>query len=241
MDTKQFKDLRAQSELTQNDVARSLGVSVRTVAAWEKEIEPARDLSIADASMIRSIFRDIVLSKPLESISETAFNLIPSESVTLWLVQRDECIALPAGSRSHDLERNVKFDVPDPIFISPMGVDSLTSYPLKSGEVLNLVGDAIADHPKKKYAGCRASKHLQSGQSESLLFVPGFVESTRGPLPIVLICWENKLDGQARVIVPGQKDCEVYTDADESEARKLVKSAVAELEAHMRLLDMIDP
>jgi DNA-binding XRE family transcriptional regulator len=84
MDTKQFSDLRKRVEMTQALVAEALGVTSRTISAWETA-NPIRDLSRPEAKAIRDLFRGPLLENHLWDLCGQAFDLIPSEMVSIWL------------------------------------------------------------------------------------------------------------------------------------------------------------
>lgn len=238
MNAKQFSELRKAANMTQADVADALGVGIRTISAWESS-DPPREFGPIEARAIHDLFAPQLLQSRLADQLERAFAAIPSESVNIWIVDGIECILLPGASRTHDLVTGKKLDVPSAQCIAPLVNESLTTYPLRSGSVLNLAGDAIIHHKAKKYKASRASHVFRSGICESLLHVPAFEESASGPHPILLLSFENRLDGNHQVIVPGPGVTQVYTAEDQQVGEELAEEFKMDLRPLLQLLDRL--
>ena len=238
MNTRQFAELRKKSGMTQSVVAQALGLTPRTIANWEAAAPP-RELSLLEGSGVHQLFLPELLGRRIPDMCDQAFEAIASEMAALWLTQHGECILLPFATRYHDMKKNMRKDVPAATCISPLVLESLTTYPLRTAETLNLAGDAIARHRAKKYKGTREAPFFASGTCESLLHVPAFTASAHGPHPVLLLSLENKLDKQGRVIMPKEGQTTIYTEEDESTAKMLAEEFRDRLLTDMALLDMI--
>lgn len=238
MNARQLTELRKAADMTQAAVATSLGVGIRTVCAWESS-EPPRQFSPIEAQGICDLFCPILLGGRLQEQADRAFAAVPSESVAIWFVHGIECILLPNASRIQDLTTKQRLNVPSAQCIAPLVSESLTTYPLRSGALLNLAGDAITRHRAKKYKASRAS-HLFSGSvCESLLHVPAFEESATGPQPVLLLSFENKLDEKHQVIVPDPGVTQTYTAEDQRIGINLAEEFKLDLRPLLQLLDVL--
>ena len=238
MDTRDFTELRKKSRMTQAAVASALGVTSRTIYGWECATPP-RTLSRLEARAVRELFAPTVIAAQLVDMTERAFAEIPSELVAIWIVEHQDCILFPAGIRYQDLGHNKRSDVVSPQCVSPLVVESLTTYPLRTGEIVNLAGDAILRHSAKKYKQTRAATHFQEGMCESLLHVPAFAPSARGPMPVLLLSLENKLDSHGRVILPPADQAPVDDEKETAIAKHLATESKERLNTDLRLLEMI--
>ena len=232
MNVEQLIQLRKRVNWTQSRLAAEMKVSVRTISNWESS-DPDKQLSECDSQNICRLFQPLLLEETVREMTRQAFDAIPSEQVALWLVEETECISLPKTTYLH-----FSPDTEMAQSSAPLVIESLTTYPLRSGETLNLAGDAILHHRAKKYKHNRASFIFKGGVCESLLHVPAFVPSPNGPQPVLLLSFENKLDGES-VIVPGPGVTQVYTREDEKTANSLVQDFRDRLLDDMRLLDML--
>jgi DNA-binding XRE family transcriptional regulator len=244
MNTKDFVELRSKAGMTQAAVADALGVTPRTICAWETA-SPPRELTTMEAHAVRNLFCRNLLEEPISRMCEEAFQAIPSEMVAIWLVQEQDCILLPAAARYHDVQMgtlsvSARRNMQSAQCVAPLVVESLTTYPLRSGETVNLAGDAILHHRAKKYKQSRASPIFQGGLCESLLHVPAFTESARGPTPVLLLSLENRLDDHGQVIKPESGQTRIYSRTDEDAANKAADSFKDQLQGFMRLLDMLE-
>lgn len=237
MKTCEFSDLRKRANLTQSQVALALGVSSRTISGWENN--PEKELSRIEARAIRDLFTPPLIEPRLSEMTQKAFDAIPSELVAVWLMQQGEVILMPCGARHHDLQRNTKSEFISPTCIQPLVKESLTTYPLRTGETINLAGDAITEHPAKKYKGARRHGHFSGGRCESLLHVPAFKPSATGPRPVLLLSLENKLDEHGRVIAPKKGQREIYTAEDKETASRLANEFKQQLIDDMVRLEMV--
>lgn len=243
MNTSQFTELRKKVGMTQSDVASALGLNVRTIASWEAA-DPKRTLTQIEARVISELFQQRLLDSqvgerpPLKEMCQQAFDAIPSEVVALWLVHERDCILMSYASylapKLHDKL------IPSHTSISPLIIESLTTYPLRSGEILNLAGDAILHHKAKRFKQSRVGQFFKDGICESLLHVPAFTPSAHGPLPVLLLSFENKLDRESNVIVPKPGETTRYTKEDEETAKALAQNFRDLLLPDMRLLEMIE-
>jgi DNA-binding XRE family transcriptional regulator len=235
MTGKQFAELRKMANLTQDETAKELGVKVRGISTWETSI---KSLALIEARAIRALFLPLLLDGRLREICEQTFTAVPSEVTSVWLVQDRDCILMPSASRIQDFTRKERMDVPSPQCIASLYSESLTTYPLRSGEMVNLAGDSISHHKAKKYREGRSGHQFRGGICESLLHVPMFIESAGGPQPVLLLSLENKLDEQQQVIVASAGVTRLYTAEDEHLARCLAQQARDELRPVLELLDM---
>lgn len=239
MNTQQFTELRKKSGTPQKKVAISLGISSRTVATWESSTPP-KDISFATSQALSELFCPQIIEPQLIEMCDQAFEVIKSELVAIWIVREKECFLLPQASRYHDFNSDefLRIEKPTAKCVASLVDESLTTYPLRSGESINLAGDAILHHKAKKYKATRAAHFFKDGFCESLLHVPGFLQSAMGPRPILLLSFENKLkDG--KVIVPGEGKTVVYTKEDEGIAKNLVEEFRERLLPDLKLLDII--
>ena len=251
-----------KSGLTQAEVAALFGVSTRTIAGWESA--SAKSFTNLETKTISQLFLPFLLEQKIKDMAEQAFDAIPSELVTIWLVDKEECFTVPKTTRqAFAPDGNI------PKTVCSLWEESLTTYPLRTGETLNLAGDAIIHHKAKKNKSNRASYLFQDGLCESLLHVPAFIPSSRGPQPILLLGLENKLmkqqgesgdsgesgesgepgesgDGAAatagsQYVVMKAKpgDQKVYGDNDVAAAEALAKTFRELLLEDMQLLGMI--
>jgi DNA-binding XRE family transcriptional regulator len=236
MRTKDLAQLRTTACMTQADVAEALGVRSRTISSWETVDRP---FSRIEAHAICGLFMSRVFGPPLTDMCEQAFQAVPSEVVTVWLVKESECILLPEASRKHDLDHDARMDVQSPQATTPLVIESLTTYPLRSGKTLSVAGDAITTHPAKKYKGGRAGHQFRDGRCESVLHVPAFTESARGPKPVLLLSLENKLDEKHKVITAEPGITRIYSRQDEEAAEGLAGQFKMALLPLMDMLDML--
>jgi len=233
---KQLIELRKKVGKTQADVAKILGVTTRTITSWEAG--PDKEFPHYQARAIINYFKPLLLKDIISDMTEQAFKKINSEYVGIWLVDTEEaeCFVLPDTQYLHFLPnvRNTGTSI-------PLVDISLTTYPLQSGETVNLGGDAILHHPAKKYKGNRAAALLRDGQCESLLHVPAFNPSPLGPQPILMVSFENKLDAKEQVIMPSKEEPlrKIYTEEDESSAKALANEYKERLMPDLELLDLI--
>ena len=248
MNTEHFKHLRLKSGLTQSEVAELLGVSSRTIAGWESS--STKNFTDLEAKALSQIFQPILLVQKIKDMADQAFNAIPSELVTIWIVEKEECFTLPETTRMYFAPGNCL-----PKTICSLMQESLTTYPLRTGETLNLAGEAIKEHKAKKNKSNRASHLFKGGLCESLLHVPALIPSSRGPMPILLLSLENKLERQKNelkkanagtesvkytVIEAKPGEVRLYDDDDEAKAKALADEFKESLVEDMRLLGMID-
>jgi len=239
MTAKQFCELRKAASLTQAAVADALGVGIRTISAWETS-DPPKEFGPIEARAIHDLFCPLLLEQRLRDQTERAFAAIPSEFVGIWFVDGAECVLLPGATRVHDSSTGQKLDVPSAQCIAPLVNESLTTYPLRSGALLNLAGDAITRHRAKKYKASRASQVFRGGICESLLHVPAFEESASGPHPVLLLSFENKLDGQQHAIVPAPGVTQIYTAEDQTIGESLAEEFKLDLRPLLQLLDVLE-
>jgi len=228
-----FASLRKKAVLSQNDIAQALGVSSRTIFGWENA-DPPRELSRSDSQAISQLLMPLLIEDQLGDMCEQCFAAIPSELVAIWIVDRHNCLLLPKATRYHEIEKNQRREILTATCVSPLVHLSLTTWPLRSGETLNLAGDAISHHPKKKYRLNRTSHVFLHGICESMLHVPTFTPSAQGPLPILMVSFENKLDPDGKVIVPVEGTTLVFTEDDVK-----ITAALADEFRHRLLQDML--
>ncbi len=233
MTTDQFAELRRRAGLTQEEIGKRLGLTGRTIASWEA-CDPPRNLSLPEVQAIRWICQPLLLSEPLEEMCRQAYQAVPSELVAIWVCQQGECLLLPSGLRSSEHPEGHS----GLIVIAPLTDVSLTTWPLRAGELLNLAGEAITRHPAKRLPG-RTTQLAAGGQVESLLHVPAFAPGPQGPRPLLLLSLQNKLNGDGRVHAAGE-EMQLYTADDEHRAQSLVREFRERLEADVRLLGMLD-
>ena len=119
----------------------------------------------------------------------------------------------------------------------PLAVESLTTYPLRTAELLNLRGDEITHHPAKRIKHSRASPLFHGERCESLLHVPAFKPSAAGPRPVLMLSLQNRLGKDGKLALP--EGSPIYTDDDEVAARGLAEAARDALLPDMELLDMV--
>jgi len=190
-----LRRLRDVAGLTQAEAARDLGVSVRTVAGWEAD---ERALPAAEAARLKDLLLEPILGPMLARRCELAYLAVPSEVVSIWYVDHAsaEAVRLASAHRIQDL------GVPTPArrefdttrhAVSLRISRSLTTWPLRSGELIELSGDAIQEHPQKRQQRHRFGFDFAQGRCESLLFVPYFVASPGGPEPVLLLALENRI------------------------------------------------
>ena len=232
MNVEQLIQLRKRVNWTQSRLAGELKVTVRTISNWEAS-DPEKQLPECDSRNICRLFQPLLLEDTIREMTRQAYDAIPSEQVAIWLVDETECVCLP---KSTYLPFSPLIEMAQAS--APLVIESLTTYPLRSGETLNLAGDAILHHQAKKYKHNRASFIFRGGICESLLHVPAFVPSPNGPQPVLLFSLENKLDGE-QVIVACPGVTRIYTQEDEDTARLLAQGFKERLLEDMRLLDML--
>lgn len=239
MDAWDLLKLRENTGITQATIAEALGVSIRSVSAWESG-QQRKEFPPIQARAIQELFMPSLLSEPLMNITEEAFSAIPSEISAVWLVRGEDCMLLPAGVRRHDFETGARSEVPSPWCISPLAIDSLTTWPLKTGETINLGGNRILSHPAKKHKQTRAGLHFRKGVCESVLHVPAFTPSHRGPQPVLLLSLENKLnEHRDDVVVPGDEAQQVYSDEEQCQAKTFAEAFRDRLLPDLQLLGML--
>ncbi len=237
MNTQDVAALRQKAGLSQAALAQALGFASRTVAAWEAT-DPPRVLSEIESRALRGIFRTRILEDRLVDMCEQAFSAVPSELVAIWIVEGSECVLLPRATRYQDLQRGTRRDIYAQQSTAQLAEESLTSFPLRTGETLNLAGDAILHHKAKKYKGNRAHHNFQAGICESLLHVPAFTPSPRGPSPVLLLSLENKVTPNGEVIKAKPGELSVYSDSECDVAKKLAAGFSDTLLPDLELLGM---
>ncbi len=218
-------ELRKKAGMTQKEVADALGVSLRTIGNWEGAV-PLRMLSPIESRSVREVLIEKVLGRKcaISNHLDQTFEAIPSEYIAIWLVENQSCVLLPNAVRCHNIDTGKRMDTEALKAVSPLVNESLTTYPLRIAQILNLAGEAISQHKCKKYKGTRAANYSKGGVCESLLHVPVFIPSGRGPQPVLLLTLQNKLDdnNQVKVAEPGVTS--IYTPEDESLAQQLAVS-----------------
>jgi DNA-binding XRE family transcriptional regulator len=106
---------------------------------------------------------------------------------------------------------------------------SLTTYPLQSGQILNLAGDDISNHPCKRIPK-RNNPHYHDQLCHSLLHVPYHLPHVSGPRPVALFSLQNKLEkdehGKWRVMAfpEGKGGATAFTEDDERRVTNIVKT-----------------
>jgi len=70
--------------------------------------------------------------------------------------------------------------------------------------------------------------------------VPAFTRSAQGPLPVLLVSFQNKLDKQGKVIQPERGQTQVYSKDEQMTADSLAQEFRDLMLPDMRLLDMIE-
>ena len=114
-----------------------------------------------------------------------------------------------------------------------MGQKSQTTYPLCSGETINLAGDDIVTSPYKRIAG-RVNPLFHDQMCHSLLHVPYHIPGLTGPQPIALLSLENKLQRngddpwKVQEFPQGCSGKIAYADKDEQTAKNLLKKIFEE-------------
>ena len=232
MNIDQLLRLRKKVNWTQAQVAAELKVSIRTISNWETS-GAEKQLSECDGKNICRLFQPLILEETIREMVKQAFEAIPSELVALWLVEEMECILL---SNTTYLYFSPEVDMAQ--VSAPLVIESLTTYPLRTGETLNLAGNAILHHKAKKYKHNRAYFLFKGGVCESLLHIPAFIPSPTGPQPIPLLSLENKLK-ENEVIATPPGVTKIYTEQDEETAKFLAQDFRDRLLDDMKLLDMI--
>lgn len=253
MDGSGLKSLRIQVGMSQWDLSQCLGISARTLSKWEAQ---NGDIPRPYVLAVRERFEDMVLRSILCEASKQAFHGIPSEWICIWLVRDLHAVLLKDVSRfqclwpkerrgdcpwSRGCHRDTESCWRGDLVAKPLGERSLTTYPLRSGEIVNLAGDAISQHDSKKMPG-RPNHFLKDGMCESLLHVPYLIPTDAGPRPVALLSLENKLEctgeKQWRVIIAPPGVTKVYTAEEEAQARELLKGLfTAELGELLAALD----
>jgi len=238
MDSREFKLLREKAGMTQADLAEAMGTTVRTISGWEVS-DPPRGLSSVECQMLQRLFVPHIIEPSLVQMTDEVFSKIPSELIAIWLVHGMDCVLLPRGVRIHDFETRQRSVVPSPYCVSSLVQVSLTTYPLRTGETVNLAGESICEHPAKKYKN-RAGHHFHWGMCESLLHVPTFIPSPRGPQPVLLLSLENKLKPDETGPIAAKGGESIYTPEEARRAHELADSFKERLVEDMRLLHLIE-
>ncbi len=70
--------------------------------------------------------------------------------------------------------------------------------------------------------------------------MPAFTPSAQGPLPVLLVSFQNKLDKQGKVIQPERGQTQVYSKDEQMTADSLAQEFRDLMLPDMRLLDMIE-
>jgi hypothetical protein len=242
------------------DVARELHLDEATVDGWER-CDPEQEMPEECAKRLRSGLVDPVFKKTLIKDCDEAFLLIPSETIGIWVVSRGrECILLPEASRVHDFaycaelsrsgarpagdihrfDEDRKLNRRSSEVTTLLMDESLTTYPLNTGYLLNLGGDAISEHKAKKYP-TRTNNLFRGGVCESMLHAPAFADRGNGPQPVLLLSFENKLDGNHQVIlsVEGDKRKDpIYSGQDQQAAQQKADDFKVKVLECMTMLDM---
>jgi transcriptional regulator with XRE-family HTH domain len=237
--------IREQQKLSQADLARLLGVSLRTITNWEgADIE----LPIPIAHQLRTSYQEDYLNEILGEITEAGFEAIPSEVVNVWLVDRFQCVMFSGGNRlakaiestaeCHTFHSKERREVPTPTMLIPMQQDGLTTYPLKTAIPLIEDGEGIKAHPKKRYKGTDVANHLSCGRCLSLLYIPIFEPSAWGPIPVFLLCFQNKLTSKWTLPI---KEPPKYNDDDLGAGGKVADKYKRDVVDLLRDLDMFKP
>lgn len=108
-----------------------------------------------------------------------------------------------------------------------MNENSMVVQPLRSGKTIRLAGDDIVDSPYKLIPN-RSNMFYHDQICHSILHIPYFFESERGPLPMLLCSIENKLEkAKEQWKVKKFKENErgiAYTPDDEEKAIKQIES-----------------
>jgi transcriptional regulator with XRE-family HTH domain len=262
MNSDQFTQLRKLTQLSQAEIAVELGMSARTIANWEAA-DPPRDFSRLETNGLRHFFLSRVLGQKLSDLCDEAFEAIPSELAAIWLVKEGECLLVPPAARFEDLETHVRRQLTTATCTAPLMDTSLTTEPLRSGKLINEAGHHITQHKAKRYRRTREAPFFHGGRCESLLHMPAFIPSSRGPRPVLMLSLENKLDPDGKVLylppaegesVPDpafaapfdpdeqrHENVTIYTGADEEVAEALARRFCEELKPHLELLDMLTP
>jgi len=265
MNSQQFTDLRKATQLSQAEIAVELGLSSRTIANWEAA-DPPREFSRLETNGLRHFFLPRVLGRKLGELCDEAFEAIPSELCAIWLVEEGECLLVPDAARFQDLDlvdKRERRKLTTATCTASLMDTSLTTVPLRSGELVNEAGPRIALHPAKRYSRTREAPFFRGGRCESLLHMPAFIPSSRGPRPVLLLSLENKLslDGKVLYLPPTENECvpdaafsapfdpgdqrheniTIYTAEDEKVTASLAKDFCDRLRPHLELLDMLTP
>ncbi len=213
-----IKIVREELKLTQAKVAQRLGVSSRTIALWEGV--SGKNLSAADEAFIQQEFLEPLLGPMLARRCRIASQAIPSEIVGIRFVDalRNLSIRLPSAIYIRELSRPPALTEYSEI---PLGLKpSQTTYSLRSGQILNLAGEGIQDHPEKRFP-TRYNNHCSLGITESLLRVPYLHPTDQGPRPILMLSFENKLKVDEQEIIISDKA--VFSSKEVTEAQALVQ------------------
>ncbi|MGA1825554.1 MAG: helix-turn-helix domain-containing protein [bacterium] len=105
--------------------------------------------------------------------------------------------------------------------------DSQTTYPLHSGETINLTEDEIINFPHKRFPG-RGNLFYHDQLCHSLLHVPYHIPNETGPRPVALLSLENKLERdqngtwKVKTFSKGTKGS-AFTKENELIAKNLIK------------------
>lgn len=200
-------------------IAHFLGVTTRTIAQWEKGKNC--HLSLIEQDGIMRIFHGIIIKQVQQSLEEI-YQAIPSELVSLWIVQKDrfdscdKVVCLPRCTR---LETHIPKYLNTSIIMHLSDI-SLTTYPLKQKDTLNLAGDYISNSKFKRNKGHRSSYFSATGICHSLIHT-GF---HYGETPVCMLSLENKLNND-KVIEWNENIGEyIYSKHDVETAEKFVKN-----------------
>jgi DNA-binding XRE family transcriptional regulator len=228
---------------SKDDFASLLGVTPKTLRSWERDSDA--DLPKSIAYMIKSRFREDILGPLLGDLSDAAFQKLPSEVVNIWVIDNAECILFSAGNRLAEVmppadskpavfcDRRRR-DVGAPTMLIPISHRSLTTYPARSAKTLNLLGDEIKIHPEKGQSGTRSASQFWDGVCENLLHVTGFYPGNFGPLPLCVLCFQNRLDPVTRQVGKMR-----YSPEEQAIALDWADKSVERLQPYLEMLDMI--
>lgn len=245
---KAVKAIREKVGLSQNAFAHKIGVSPRTIAAWESNDET--EIPRPPAHMIRTFFQEDILRDKLTKWTDKVFELVPSECVCLWVVEQGRCMLLSEAGANRLADTEDKGEEPlrfhernrrpvtIPTLIVPLDDDGLTTTPLLTTESIRCAGEEIKNHPNKRHKGTRSANYFAGGKCESLLHVPVFAVGRFGPVPAIVLCIQNKFDMQFEV---NPKNPEVYTPEDEAKVKELARGEMRkDVLPTLELLDMLN-
>lgn len=238
MKTHEFFALLKKTQIDEQTAARALGITDKTMGQWHKPEFNEKELSDRYTEALSRLFQEPLIESAVEGLTDEVYAAVRSEIVILWVVrfpqpwqrgpthygQRFSVICLKTAQRLQDLSpdafkrdtrRSASHQFTYEVTENPQ--DSLTLYPLSTGQPLSLAGEAIADHPAKKHKQTRACLNAANGLSESILNVPIFTGPCAGHIrPLFIISLENKLDAEGKVIEaePGHVSPQIYTMRD---------------------------